>query len=105
MEQRRSSLPRMLRAARLARGITQQELGQRLGVTQSTISLWESGNEIPTVEHMLLLAVELPEIMAGLSGYERELLERVLRLERTLFAGRCACPGCQCEQSAGERAQ
>jgi transcriptional regulator with XRE-family HTH domain len=85
-----------IRLARSERGLTQGELAQRLGVSQSTISFWENGAEAPTVEHLIILALELPQIIESFEGRERELLQRVLRLERNLFAGRCACEGCSC---------
>jgi len=67
-----------------------------LSVSQSTISFWENGTETPTVEHLIVLALELPEVMESFDGRERELLQRVLRLEREMFDGHCACAGCQC---------
>ena len=67
-----------------------------MGVSQGTISFWENGTEIPTIEHLIILALELPEIIESFDGRERALLQRVLRLERELFPGRCACPGCSC---------
>ena len=70
-----------------------------MGVTQSTISFWERGIEIPTIEHVIMLALELPTVVESFSGRERELLQRVLRLERDLFAGRCACSGCRCGEN------
>lgn len=91
------SLSRAIRRARLEHKLTQGELAVRVRVSQSTISFWESGIETPTVEHLILLASELPAIVEHLQGYERELLQRLLVLERDLFAGRCACAGCNCE--------
>ncbi len=90
------ALAQAIRAARRERGLTQNELAARIGVSQSTISFWENGTETPTVTHMIQVALELPEIVTHFEGRERELLERVLRLERQLFAGRCACAGCTC---------
>lgn len=85
-----------IKIARTERGMTQGELAARLGVTQGTISFWENGTETPTVEHLIILALELPEIVENFEGRERELLQRVLRLERSLFEGKCACAGCSC---------
>lgn len=90
------ALAQAIRAARIARGLTQDELAMRLGVSQGTISFWENGVETPTVEHVITLALELPEIVERFAGRERELLQRVLRLERELFAGHCACRDCSC---------
>src|SRR5947209_11929333 len=91
-----SSLPQAIRAARLAHGLTQEECAARIGVSQGTISFGENGTETPTIEHLIILALEWPEILESFAGHERALLERVLRLERALFPGRCACPGCTC---------
>lgn len=91
-----SSLPQAIRAARLAHGLTQEECATRIGVSQGTMSFWENGTETPTVEHLIILALELPEIIENFAGRERGLLQRVLRLERQLFAGHCACPRCRC---------
>jgi len=86
-----------IRTARTQRELTQGELAARIGVSQGTISFWESGSETPRVEHLVALTLELPEIVDSFTGRERELLQRLLRIERELFAGRCACKGCTCE--------
>jgi transcriptional regulator with XRE-family HTH domain len=91
------SLSHAIRMARTEHGLTQGELAARIGVSQGTISFWENGAETPTIEHVIALAVELPEVIESFTGRERELLQRVLRLERDLFRGRCACKGCTCE--------
>ncbi len=83
--------------ARTKSGLTQSELAARLGVSQSAISFWESGAETPSVDHVVALAAELPDIVEGLDPRERELLRWLLNLERQLLGGRCACPGCSCE--------
>lgn len=93
------SLAQILRSARAKTGLTQASLALRLGVSQSTVSFWESGGEVPTVEHVLALAIEFPEVVQSLTARDRQLLHRSLQLERVLFPGRCACPGCSCEQS------
>lgn len=54
---------------RLERGWTQEELGERLGVTNKTISRWENGNYMPGVEMLTLLGKEfdvtLNELLEG----------------------------------------
>jgi prephenate dehydratase len=40
-------MPQHLRAARLAVGLSQQALADRLGVSQSTVALWETGKTAP----------------------------------------------------------
>lgn len=96
------TIPGAIRAARIERGLTQGELAARLSVSQGTISFWENGTETPTVEHLIVLALELPDIIESFDGRERALLQRVLRLERDLFEGRCACSGCSCGNEGQE---
>jgi transcriptional regulator with XRE-family HTH domain len=50
---------RRLRSARLAAGLTQNELTRRLPVSVSSISEWETGNTGPTLNHLTLLTREL----------------------------------------------
>ena len=93
-------LSQAIRAARTERALTQGELAARIGVTQGTISFWESGTETPRVEHLIALALELPEIINGFSGRERDLLQRAVQIERDLFDGKCACKGCTCQPTS-----
>ncbi|MDQ4077962.1 MAG: helix-turn-helix domain-containing protein [Chloroflexota bacterium] len=97
------SLALAIREARVRNGWTQAELAARLGVSQGTISFWENGVEVPTLENVIRLALELPELIESFQGRERELLQRVLRLERELFAGKCACKGCSCDTQVTEQ--
>lgn len=50
-------------------GLTQQALGQRLGVTNKTVSRWENGNYLPDVEMLKLLSdqfqVSINELLSG----------------------------------------
>lgn len=54
---------------RRERGWTQEELGERLGVTNKTISRWENGNYMPSIEMLTLLGKEfgvtLNELLEG----------------------------------------
>jgi transcriptional regulator with XRE-family HTH domain len=43
----------LIREARLRSGLTQQDLADRLGTSQSVIARWESGRRSPTVETLL----------------------------------------------------
>jgi CO dehydrogenase maturation factor len=98
MSRQHQELAQAIRGARLAREMTQGELASRVGVSQGTISFWENGVESPSLEHIISLALELPELVEQFPERERQLLQRILRLERELFAGRCACKGCTCGQ-------
>ncbi len=43
----RRDIPRLVRAIRVALGLTQEKLAQRLGVTFSTVNGWENGKHRP----------------------------------------------------------
>jgi transcriptional regulator with XRE-family HTH domain len=49
--------------------ITQEELGEKIGVTNKTISRWENGNYLPSVEMLQLLSdifsVSINELLCG----------------------------------------
>ena len=50
-------------------GLTQEQLGERLGVTNKTVSRWETGTYMPPIESLEVLSKELGvsinEIIAG----------------------------------------
>ena len=54
---------------RRERGWTQEELGERLGVTNKTVSRWENGNYMPGIEMLALMGrefdVSLNELLEG----------------------------------------
>ena len=54
---------------RKEKGLTQEQLGEKLGVTNKTISRWENGNYMPDIEMFGLLAkqfhVSINELLAG----------------------------------------
>lgn len=54
---------------RRERGWTQEELGERLGVTNKTVSRWENGNYMPSIEMLALMGrefdVSLNELLEG----------------------------------------
>jgi len=94
---KKDGLGDQVRAARLARGLTQADLAVRIGVTQGAISTWEQGAETPSFVHMLKLLLSLPELRASLPAEQIELLTRV---ERAVFADRCTCGDCSCHEPA-----
>ena len=60
---------KFIAALRKEKGLTQEQLGDRLCVTNKTISRWENGNYMPNIEMLSLLSkefnVSINEIIAG----------------------------------------
>lgn len=58
-----------LRQLRKEYGMTQEQLGEKIGVTNKTVSRWENGNYMPPVESLQILSdmyqVSINEILAG----------------------------------------
>lgn len=58
-----------LAGLRKEQGLTQEALGEKLGVTNKTISRWENGNYLPPVEMLQelskLYAVSINELLCG----------------------------------------
>lgn len=65
---------------RRERELTQEQLGERLGVTNKTVSRWENGNYLPPVEMLQALseyyAVSINEILSGGRLSERDYREK-----------------------------
>ena len=70
----------ILRELRELAGMTQDSLGERVGVTRQTISVWESGDRQPTIEQLGRLAralgVSLDLFLVKEAGAEPVLLFR-----------------------------
>lgn len=60
---------RFIAAIRRQAGLTQEALGEKLGVTNKTVSRWENGNYMPDIEMLQLLGkefqVSINELLAG----------------------------------------
>lgn len=58
-----------LKQLRNEKNMTQEQLGDRVGVTNKTVSRWETGNYMPPVESLLMLSdiyqISINEILAG----------------------------------------
>ena len=90
-------------AARRAAGITQQQLAERLGTTQSVISRWERGHDEPRLSTLAAIAratgrrlnvelvddgVDRAQIRQQLALTPAERLASVTNLSRTLATAR-----------------
>ena len=47
---------KILKSLRIEQGISQRELGKRLGVCNQTISFWESGQREPDLDSLVKIA-------------------------------------------------
>lgn len=60
---------KFIAALRKEKGLTQEQLGEKLGVTNKTVSRWEKGNYMPDVEMLSLLSkefgVSINELISG----------------------------------------
>lgn len=65
-----------LREARVAMGLTQEQLGFAVGVTKSSVSAWENGRETPSFHALPRLRAalhrSLDELVCGLAESARE---------------------------------
>ena len=65
---------------RKAKGWTQEQLGQKLGVTNNTVSRWETGNYMPPADILLELSklydISINEILSGQRLTEAEYQEK-----------------------------
>lgn len=93
MDQKR--IGQFIAQLRQEKGLTQAQLGQRLGVTNKTVSRWENGNYMPDVSLLTPLARELGtgvnELLAGQrigpdSEYRQKADEAVLSVMRSSFS-------------------
>ena len=78
---------KFIAALRRERGLSQEQLGEKLGVTNKTVSRWETGNNMPDLDILVELAdlysVDLREILSGERKNEQmneELKETVLQV-------------------------
>ena len=60
---------------RKEKDLTQEQLGEKLGVTNKTISRWENGNYMPDIEMLSILAKEFDVSINELISGERLLLD------------------------------
>ncbi|MCI6732543.1 MAG: helix-turn-helix domain-containing protein [Lachnospiraceae bacterium] len=67
--EKRKKTGAFLKQLRKEKNMTQEQLGERIGVTNKTVSRWETGNYMPPVECLELLSniyqISINEILAG----------------------------------------
>ena len=62
--------PQRLKELRLKKGLTQTELGKKVGVKQNTFTNWENGKREPSFENLIKLADLLEVSLDWLFGRE-----------------------------------
>lgn len=64
---------KFIAAPRKERGLTQEQLGERLGVTNKTVSRWETGSYMPPIDGFLelsrVLDISLNELQRRAAQY------------------------------------
>ena len=50
------NIGKRIKELRLERGLSQENFGKLLSVSQDTISLWEQGKSVPTAEFLITIA-------------------------------------------------
>ena len=63
---RPSRHPNQIRNYRIRAGLSQSELGARIGRTRSVVSAWERGRYLPSVTNLFLLARALDTLVESL---------------------------------------
>lgn len=85
MDQRKTGL--LISAVRKEKKLTQEQMGERLGVTQKTISRWETGRNMPDISMLPaicdVLDINIAELMKG----ERIEGEQVTKFDTSNIAG------------------
>lgn len=70
---------KFLKELRKEKGLTQEQLGEKIGVTNKTVSRWENGNYMPPVECLEMLSdiyqISINEIVAGERVVEEKIKE------------------------------
>lgn len=66
-----------IKQRRLVLGLTQAELGEKLGVTGLTVSYWETGRRTPEASEMLSMAMSWLEYQQPKSERHKELIQQL----------------------------
>lgn len=60
---------KFLKSLRTQHNMTQEQLGEKLGVTNKTVSRWETGNYLPSIDCLKILSelyqISINEILSG----------------------------------------
>ena len=73
---------KFIAALRKEKCLTQEQLGEKLGVTNKTISRWENGNYMPDVEMLSLLSKEFGVSINELIHNFGQVAQKEIKVER-----------------------
>lgn len=86
-----NSVKSNLKRLRIARGLTQDGLAEKLHVVRQTVSSWETGKTTPDVESLTSIAealeVDIKELIYGPMAKDNFVLKRTKRVQRAVFIG------------------
>lgn len=94
------TLARQIQALRKEKGLSQEELGEKLGVARQSVSKWESGATIPELDKLIAMSRLFGVSVGSILGLEetgepeRELTERELEALEAI-AGRLTPPAAE----------
>ena len=91
-----SSLGQAIHNARVRAQLSQGQVAKRLGITQGTVSFWEHDVETPTLDNLIKLLAEFPDLLGDIRLHRVEAIRQLRLIERALFDGQCACGNCNC---------
>ncbi|MCH5147903.1 MAG: helix-turn-helix transcriptional regulator [Clostridiales bacterium] len=78
-----------IKAIRKEKNLTQREVAERLGISEKTVSKWETGNGLPEVSLMLplceLLGISVNELLSGERLDEKKYFEKAEQNIMTLM--------------------
>ena len=89
MEQEK--IGRFLGQVRRERGLTQEQLAQQLGVSQRTVSRWETGRNMPDISMLTTLCAQLDITVAELLAGQRMEGENITKTDASDLAERLIC--------------
>ncbi len=72
-----------IKELRIAKGLNQVELGEKLGVTKQSVSNWENDNIQPSIEMLLKISHEFSVSTDYLLGEENRTFIEVTNLTKT----------------------
>lgn len=91
-------------------GMSQRQLGQLLGVSQTTISAWETGRNEPDIGNIFVMADLFDTTPKKLMGYVDQCAQCDFRKDGTAYdfsCSDCACNRClhihSCNGQCGDR--